>query len=301
MNEHHSTTGAKRGRFLIWSLILSFIVLVILLYTLYTRFEPNRNKLAYGEESGLIGTHNLQLNAPIELDFKSKSEIFLLRREAVEQYPDLILKNYSPSTDIFGQIVDGLPWWGINGQFYYGNGEQSIAGPAEESRFILNPYLLIAAEPWRMWDKNLVSEATTHRADFLYVCPPTWLEWRPSEAYAEVTYSAHCASALNYRYFDLISYNARDFNLNYIYVSYADSQNITKRVKPTEAYEIPHYIHRGGSCGYPGGCNNMSPPTPEIDGLEIIRYPFKVVIWLWEKKPDSVEETPDMVFVVQFK
>jgi len=90
-------------------------------------------------------------------------------------------------------------------------------------------------------------------------------------------------------------------NLNYIYVSYADSQNITKGEKLSTAYAIPHFIHQGGSCGYPGGCNNMSPPTPEIDGVEITGYPAKIVAWLWEEEPNSIEETPDMIFVLYFK
>ena len=45
----------------------------------------------------------------------------------------------------------------------------------------------------------------------------------------------------------------------------------------------------------------MSPPTPEIDGLQITGYPVKVVTWLWEKEPNSVTDAPDMTFVLYFK
>jgi hypothetical protein len=276
-------------------------VLGLLLYVAFNQYGPNRNKLALGEKSTITEVLYIDLQPAEELDFESKAEVLKLRRNAVMRHPELLQGNYRPSTQVFGQIVDGLPWWGVAGQFYYGNGEQSIAGDSEESRFILNPYLLIAADPWRMWDKNVIPESSIQRSDFVFYCPPTYLFWKPSEAYGEVGYSTHCAASLNYRHFDLISYNARDMNLNFIYVSYADSQNITKQEIPTTAYAIPHFIHQGGSCGYPGGCNNMSPPTPEIDGLEITGYPAKVVTWLWEKQPNSVEEPPDMIFVLYFK
>lgn len=301
MTSNVSATRPRRSILSLWLLAFSCLVLSLLLYAAYVRYGPNQNRLALGERSNISEVFYVNLQPPAELDFKSKSEVLQLRREAVEQYPELLAGSYRPSTQIFGQIVDGLPWWGIAGQFYYGNGEQSIAGESEESRFILNPYLLIAADPWRMWDKNSVSEASIQSPNFLFYCPPQYLFWKPHESYGEVGYSANCASALSYRNFDLISYNARDMNLNYIYVSYADSQNVTKGEIPESAYAIPHYIHQGGSCGYPGGCNNMSPPTPPIDGLIITGYPVRVVTWLWEEKPASVSDAPDMTFVLVLK
>ena len=45
----------------------------------------------------------------------------------------------------------------------------------------------------------------------------------------------------------------------------------------------------------------MSPRTPEIDGLEILGYLLKVEVWLWEKEPESVEEEPDMIFVLWYR
>ena len=89
--------------------------------------------------------------------------------------------------------------------------------------------------------------------------------------------------------------------MNYIYVSYEDYYNISKQNPPTAPYAIPQYIHQGGSCGYPGGCNNMSPPTPEIDSIRITGLPARTVTWLWRQKPASLEEPPDMVFVIYFQ
>ena len=216
-------------------------------------------------------------------------------------YPDLIIGDYRPAHAVFGQMEDHLPWWGTLGNFYYGPGEQSLAGPAEESRFILNPYLLVAAEVHSYWDPNVISESAARQPDFPLYCAPSQLRWQPRAAQAEVSYSTQCVQQAPSRFFDLIVYNARDLNLSYIYVSYADSLNIAKFDPPTSPYAIPQFIHRGGSCGYPGGCNNMSPPTPDIDALEVTGFPAQVVTWLWTRKPASLDTAPDMVFVIHFR
>jgi hypothetical protein len=48
--------------------------------------------------------------------------------------------------EVFGGIGDGKSWIGIVGYSYYGQGEKIIEGPAEESRFIANPFLLIGVD-----------------------------------------------------------------------------------------------------------------------------------------------------------
>jgi hypothetical protein len=181
---------SRNNNFSLLLITLSCAALGLLFYGVNQRFAPNRNKLAIGEDSTLKDTLNIELQSPAELDFKSKDEVLALRREAITLYPDLMDGNYKPSTKVFGQIVDGLPWWGILGQFYYGKGEQSIAGASEESRFILNPYLLIAADPWWMWDIDVFSEATILGDDVSLYCAPRELIWHPYETYTEVHYSA---------------------------------------------------------------------------------------------------------------
>jgi hypothetical protein len=260
----------------------------------------NNNALAIGDKAK-VESITVMIQSPIELDTMNKDEILELRRGEVYRYPELLYSGYEPYGGVFGEIVDGLPWWGIAGQFYYGSGEQSIEGPSEESRFILNPYLFVAAEPCGGFDKIRVSEELIRRPGFTFYCPAQQLTWEPEKAYAEVTYNASCVSQLNYSCFNLITYNARDLNLNYIYVSYDKSINISKATRPDQAYEIPQYIHQGESCGYPGGCNNMSPATPEIDGLSVVGLPARLEIWLWNEKPESIDTTPDMIFVIRFR
>jgi hypothetical protein len=74
-----------------------------------------------------------------------------------------------------------------------------------------------------------------------------------------------------------------------------------KQDAPQSPYANPQFLHQGGSCGYPGGCNNTSPPTPEIEGLQVTALPAKVVIWLWKQQPISLGQEPDMRFVIQFQ
>jgi hypothetical protein len=290
--------AVPRTRYL-WSLIVLLGLIAACLIALWVvrTPEPNRNELAI-RELAKVDSLNIKIQPPIELDWKSQSEVLQLRAAAVRQYPELLASEYIPAERVFGQIVDGLPWWGMEGQFFYGKGEKSIVGPSEESRFILNPYLLVAPD-FSVWWQGRITESQL--STFLLTCLPGDLRWWPPEGRAEVTYDAGCVTmGQNYTFY-LVTYNARDMNLNYLFVSYADSLNITKPDTPTAPFANPQFIHQGSSCGYPGGCNNMSPYTPEIDNLEIMGFPAQVIIRLWESKPASPEESPDMVFVIRFQ
>jgi hypothetical protein len=262
--------------------------------------KNNNNALAIGEQAK-VESIDIFIQAPIEFDSFTKDEVLGKRIEAVYRYPELLFSGYEPFSGVFGGIVDGLPWWGIAGKFYFGPGEQSIEGPSNESRYILNPYLLVAAEPCGGFDKNQVSEDQIRRPGFPFYCPAQQLSWKPEESYAEVTFAANCVAQRNYSCFNLIAYNARDLNLGYIYVSYENSINISKSDPPDEAYAIPQYIHQGDSCDYPGDCNIMSPATPELDGLGVVGLPAKAEIWLWKEKPESLEISPDMTYVIRFR
>jgi hypothetical protein len=258
---------------------------------------PQENELALGE-AAKADSVEVVLQSPVELDFKTKAEVLQLRREAVARYPQLLAREYAPSEAVFGKVADGLPWWGIAGHFYYDTGERSIAGPSEESRFILNPFLLAAAEFNASW-MGVIAEQEV--STFPLYCPPRGLHWFPRQSYAEVAYDASCISMRMNVPFNLIAYNARDLGLNYVFVSYPHSLNISKQDPPQTAYANPQFLHQGGSCGYPGGCNNMSPSTPEINGLRITALPAGVTVWFWSRRPASTEQKPDMTFIVRFQ
>ncbi|MCJ7624529.1 MAG: hypothetical protein MUO76_13580 [Anaerolineaceae bacterium] len=307
-------------------MFVSILIVAGYLYVLISSFDPevkeNFNVLAIGRQA-LLESIKITLNEPVDLNQLTREEIYTLREEAVDQYPWLVVGNYLPSYDVFSGIEGQVPWWGTKGHFFYGSGDRSIEGPAEESRFIMNPYLLVAAEfpglsIWtnrhsgQFWNNQIISEQTLDLSNFPLYIKPEKLEWWPVISRAEVTYdvSGYLKIANDWTehhlgvpdaYFDLITYNARDLNLNYLYLSYEDSFSVYKRDSPPGAVPLKHYLHRGDSCDYPGGCNNMSPYTPEIMDIRITRLPARAIIYLWKEKPESISQEPDMTFVINIK
>jgi hypothetical protein len=261
--------------------------------------RPNKNALAI-KDRAVTESIEIRLNPLMDLNFKTKAEVLNLRSDAISQYPELMAGEYMPSDAVFGQIVDGLPWWGILGAFHYGPGGKSILGPSLHSASIVNPYLLVVPDFHMRWDAGAVEGMNEQMGfDSLY-CVPRSLRWHPKLGRAEVSYDGACLLKNRVGAFSLAAFNARDLNLRYMYVSYRDSRNILKTGEPTEAYENPQYIHQGGSCGYPGGCNNMSPATPPIDNIRILGLPVTVVIHLWENDPGSIDKAPDMQYTMHF-
>jgi hypothetical protein len=80
----------------------------------------DRNALRLGP--GAPSSRQISLEEPVELDFKSREEVFQIRAERVNVYADLLERPYLSSASIFGWIVGGRPWWGIEGQFCHGSG-----------------------------------------------------------------------------------------------------------------------------------------------------------------------------------
>jgi len=211
----------------------------------------------------------------------------------------------------------------VAGLFYSGKGERSTDGPSEESRFILNPYLLVAAELrglsiWSdgeralAWDKARITGQDLADPDFPFYCRPAGLRWRPRAAQAAVTYdvSGYLAELNRWTGYpmavadaslDLIAYNARDMGLSYLYLSLADSDNLSASSPMQAPMAISQFLHAGDSCGYPGGCNNMSPRVPELVNLHIERLPARATIWLWRDRPAGVDQPPDMTFTINFE
>ncbi len=285
---------------------------------LYIRPAPNHNSLNLGKAESRVLT--IKLAPPMEFDGLTRDQIFDIRREAVAHYPDLLGHDYAPSDAVFGQIVDGLPWWGMDGLYYYGTGEQSIAGASEESRFVLNPYLLVGLDFWGwsvfnssrlQWDTSRITPEMVAQNDFPPVCQAQELIWDNVNRRASAVYDVTACLAevnrwtvnpvtLQDGYFDIIAYNARDFNLNWIYIWYPtpDYPAVSMGDDPIK---IPHFLHRGPSCEYPGNCNNMSPYVPQLDSYYLGSVPATVTAYLWEDKPESRNSTPDMIFTIYLK
>ena len=201
------------------------------------------------------------------------------------------------------------------GQYYYGPGDHSMDGTSEESRFVLNPYILVYPDFASMLNcvnHTKLTEGDLDEASFPMVCPPTSLTWHPKVPSAEVRmdmtgfHEALNARALrtvvlsNYVML-LAALNARDFGFDYLSVDLDGSDNITQDEVSSTATEILYYIHTGSSCGHDGGCNNGSPFQQELSYLRITALPATLVLKLWRTAPADAAAAPDFSFTIVFE
>jgi hypothetical protein len=246
---------------------------------------------------------NVRINPMIELDGKTRDEIFKLRTAYVREHPGLlkflVKGKYAPSQAVFGQIADGKTWWGILGICYYGRGEKSIEGPSEESRFIANPYLLAAA------CESFAQKVTKPGLKPREIYPrPVSLWWYPPKSMAIAKYdvSGYFKDAREYGFsrfdeFCLPVYNARDMGFDYLNIVPEKCRNV-EIVVSSEPIANPEFLHLGTSSGYPGGSNNMSPYFPPL-GFRVKALPARVHLKLWRQKPPSVKAPADFSFIIE--
>lgn len=297
--------GNTKKRIILYSMAVLCMIAILLFRCSKAGILPNKVHLAL-----LIGTHSsvsealsIQINPPEELDFKSRSEIYAMRRGAVAPYSHLTKANYQPSNAVFGQIEDGKPWWGLKGSCFYGSGKNSIEGLSEESRFILNPFILVG-----ITDKY-ARTVRGRRLDRNAIYPkPVSLIWQPQDALATVRYNvqqywreyiAYTGEVLfELECFTLVLYNARDLGLNYMYIDTSKSVNLVPDRLDDKLAPIRQFIHCGDSCGYPGGANNMSPYDPAYE-IKLLNTPAKAYIKLWSDRPDNRDIRADMVFIIE--
>jgi hypothetical protein len=157
---------------------------------------PNSNALLAKHLKDVTPNKEIAINPTTSLCGFSRAKLYALRTKMVLQHPELVLGTYKPSQAVFGQIVDGKPWWGITGQFFYGSGKYSPTGDSEESRFILNPFLLASPEFFGLtfynggkfrW-RDDITQKLLDDDHFPFYCLPHNLKWAPEAASAEVTY-----------------------------------------------------------------------------------------------------------------
>jgi hypothetical protein len=271
------------------------------------------NELSLGPSSKQSGLVNIPLRKPAAFNFKTREEILNMRKQAIDANSNLLLYRYQPSPEIFNPIEDKKPWWGLAGQAVFGKGDKAITGLSEESRFVLNPYLLVAANSATIgiWDPKKLTAQDLNSDSFPYFWQPDQLILDPRNKRGSVSYpirrylqqintSGKLLVNTMPSEFSLVAYNARDMGYHYILLDAAQSQNVANTVRVDRPVYIGQFIHCGGSCGYPGGCNNMSPFTREIDRCRLLRLPARAVVKLWKDRPFDNQE-PDFVWTIDFK
>lgn len=225
-------------------LVLSFSLLIAkIIHQPKSSPLTHYNQLAIGKPAVVSGPLDITIKPAIEFDFKKKSEILKLRSEAVQSHMELIKGKYIPSKAVFGGIKDSCPWWGLEGYHFYWKGKNSIKGVSEESRYVMNPFLLVAAHlygkslyslTYDQWEKSVLTEDIPVKDKIPSYSQAVKLTWWPKErriediydlsGFFKETYGDNIGSVdFSDMAFDLVAYNARDMNLNYLYVSLATS------------------------------------------------------------------------------
>lgn len=239
-------------------------------------------------------TIDVKINLPISLNHKTKNQIYDIRTNFVQ---NSIFKSekYSPNEYVFGQIEDGKPWVSMNICRY--NNEVRTVGKSEESRFIVNPSILIMLDyPFALNCK----EGTIYSHDI-----PVQAEYSKEKNTLTVFYK-NLKPTYSSLFYDLNGINAKDFGYNYLYIDKnKSSKNLIFNNKENNAsdhiVEIQSFIHLGGSCGIEGGCNNGSPKQEDLE----IKNSFnrhiveQIYIKLWKNMPKSAEDTADFVEIIK--
>lgn len=273
------------------------------------------NSLAVGAAAKTPATLDVPLNGPAEFNWKKRADILRMRQTAISRTPQLLNGSYVPLDDVFEQIEDGKPWWGFAGECVFGRGLGSIQGYSEESRFVLNPFMLVACNPATLgiWKASQLSDRDLKDPKFPFYWMPESLRYNPRQQTAELTYNisnylrdvmarpALATDASQLRKFSLVAYNARDMGYKYIYLDTQKSTAVENDNHPKDATFIRQFIHCGGTCGYPGNCNNMSPYIEEIDRCRLNKLPARAVVYLWKERPDNVTAKPDFTYIITFK
>jgi hypothetical protein len=268
------------------------------------------NELAVGDQARVQTSLPIPLNPLVDLNWKTHDEVLEMRFKALARYAALLHGTYTPDPDIFDSLRDKRPWWGLAGQAVFGSGDQSILGLSEQSRFLLNPLMLVgvASGTNLIWRAESFTEADINNPNFPYCWLPDRLEFDAKHARAMVSYnvssylqrindSGKLKGQITTPDFSLVAYNARDFGYSFIYADLRASQNILNPYDEHRPVRIEQFIHCGGSCGYPGGCNNMSPYIGAIEHLTYSKLPARVVVSLWKELPSQTKPADFTVFI----
>jgi hypothetical protein len=293
----------------------SLRTLLILMTISLTVASCRANELEIGDGAKSDGAVDIPITRVESFNYLTRDQIIAKRTAQVNKFPQLLAKPYEPSFTIFSQIVDNKPWWGMHGAFVWGEGMRSIEGPSEESRFVLNPYLLVGVSSWscEIWDKEKINDSDLNQPDFPFCWNPVELSLSPRDKCAAETYdvSLFKRSLENWsdqlkdkeenREFGLIAYNARDFGFNYIYVPIDQCTNVKNINNASGPVDIKQFIHCGNTCKYSGQCNNMSPAQESIDHFRYENLPATVKVLLWKDRPATAQTPADMTVSITLK
>lgn len=300
------------------------IVIFILLFFLFkiysvsqneNKLVNNLNRIEISANEKVINSasdyEDIKINAPSNYSFKTKSEIYNIRKQYVSK-SKFATRNYEPNEAVFGSIVDYKPWWGLiscDNPDYHGDYHERIEGPSKVSVQMNNPDALVQVSlPYLIWGTDYNREYCT--SEYSKFIPYSLKFSKKYNAYvlkyeltrAFLNYRTNINNK-TYRYpLQLSGLNARDFGYNYVYAynttnikmfSYNDFDMTNSIVT------FADYVHLGGSCKYKDGCNNISPMQ---DGLmfRVTELPATISLKLWKSYPSSKNQKADLYYQIVF-
>ncbi len=250
----------------------------------------------YKNRDGIV---EFAVNYPPSLSYKSKYEIFKMRKRYVyDSIFDNI--NYEPSDIVFGQIEDKKPWMSLDICRDKSTDKIKITGASEEARWIANPTMLVALEHAYYYpysdDYNFCNSLDTTMV-------PEKISYDPQKNEITVKYeSLPFTTKGDSSFYDINGVNARDLGYKFIYVDKSKSTYDIKFINPENAgnqvVEFQNFIHLGSSCGHEGGCNNGSPRQPllefKADMDDYTQTDKEIYIKLWHNRPQSPDSPADI-------
>lgn len=300
-------------KFNIWHLLM--IKLAVIIFLVVTCFQPlifaqNDKKILIDNNPAEFKT--LKVNLPSEYNYLSKEQIYKIRKKYVKNsifYKD----GYEPSEEVFGQIVDNKPWWGLIacGQLNYtGDYHERIEGDSKVSIQMNNPNALVGLSlAYLPWDvEQTHSFCTSEYSKYT----PLSLKYNEKDNLIIAKYDLP-EEFLNVRVnidgqskripVQLSGLNALDFGYRYVWAF--DFKNIKmlhqdEKTVLDEVIQFRDYVHLGGSCRYEGGCNNISPMQQELM-LTITNLPAEIDLKLWKKEPMNKFHKADFYYKIVFE
>ena len=257
---------------------------------------------------------DLHINPTSDYDYMTKREIYDLRKRYVSESV-FAKEGYEPNEDVFGQIVDNMPWWGnlscdiLN---YQGDYSYRIEGDSKLSTIINNPANLVGLYKLFMpWDDPYYGDYCT--ADYSKFLPAS-LKYNKKDNIFIVSYRVP-PEFVKYKIgvtglkggknipMQLSGINALDFGYRYVY-GY-DSKNIKILYQEdsdifSDVQTFKDFIHLGGSCQYQDGCNNLSPLQKGLI-FYVHDLPAQISLKLWKKSPASKDSKADAYFKIVFE
>ena len=293
---------------LIVAYILTCCIYFVLDYFEEKKKETTQVEIVQEKKQTEENIINIPFNAPPELSYKSKLEIYDIRKNAVRK-SIFNIPDYTPSAEVFSMIEGNKPWNSMKQCLYKSTGISDVDGPSEEGRYISNPELLVAIEYG--FYRGKCEDKISQEEDY---STPEKITYNKEKNEIEVIYGG-LPTCTTPKYFDWYTFkglNARDLGYKYAFVDTRNSTFDIKFVRDINAgnsiVEFQDFIHVGGSCKHEGGCNNASPTQQPL----LFYYPCNteepatledqtIYIKLWKNKPLNGFSKPDITEKIVFK